>query len=66
MVRNFLYLQPRYKGSFPVEMMRSRKAVVNRVKTNLIHNQDKIAIARFVFKAVVDFKRNKMGKLSAK
>lgn len=66
MIRNYLYLRPRYKNSFPTEMLRSRNAALNRVKINLLHNTNKLSIMRFVLQAVLDFKRDRMGKFRKK
>jgi rhamnosyltransferase len=66
MTRNYMYLRAKYKSSFPTEMLRSRNAVVNRVKINLLHNTNKLSTMRFVLQAVVDFKRDRMGKYRKK
>ncbi|MGZ5190971.1 MAG: glycosyltransferase [Flavisolibacter sp.] len=66
MIRNYLYLRARYKDFFPTEMLRSRNAVLNRVKINLMHNTNKLSIMRFALQAVLDFKRDRMGKFRKK
>ena len=66
MIRNYMYLRAKYKNSFPAEMLRSRNAVLNRVKINLLHNNNKLSTMRFVLQAVIDFKRERMGKYRKK
>lgn len=66
MIRNHMYLRRIYKNSFPGEMSRSGKAVLNRLKINLLHNTDKLSIMRFVLQGIVDFKRQRMGKYRKK
>jgi rhamnosyltransferase len=62
MLRNYMYLRAIYKNSFPTEMLQSRNAVFNRVKINLLHDSDKLSIVKFLLRALIDFKRNRMGK----
>lgn len=66
MVRNYLYLQSKYRKTFPVEMLQSRKAVLNRIKNNLLYNSNKIALLRYMLQGVIDFKTNRMGKYGKK
>jgi len=66
MIRNYLYLRSKYKKTFPAEILQSRNAVLNRIKINLVHNKNKIALLRYVLHGVIDFKTNRMGKYRKK
>jgi rhamnosyltransferase len=62
MVRNYFYLRRKYAKYFPAEFAMSKKAILSRVKTNLLHGKNKFETLRFISRAVADYKRNSMGK----
>jgi rhamnosyltransferase len=62
MVRNYLYIKKRYRQHFPQEIMHNRQAVMNMVKNNLLLNKKRWQVLRYVWQAVRDYKRMKMGK----
>ena len=66
MVRNYLYLRPKYKKRFPTEFAINRKAILNRIKNNLLYSNKKFETLRFISRAIIDVKRNRMGKYSKK
>ena len=61
--RNFLYIRSRYKHIFPEEIDRIKDALLNRIKNNVLYNKKRIQVTRYVLKAILDYKRNKMGKI---
>ena len=63
MMRNFLYLQKKYKKDFKEEVAAHKKDLLNRIKNKLLYNSDRLQTVRLLIKARIDYKRNKMGKL---
>lgn len=62
MIRNFLYVNAKYKNNFKPDKERRKKALLNRLKNNLLYGSNRIFLIRLIFEAVKDFKYNKMGK----
>ncbi|MBC7828793.1 MAG: glycosyltransferase family 2 protein [Chitinophagaceae bacterium] len=66
MLRNYLYLRSKYRKLFPAEMLQSRNAVLNRIKINLLHTTHRTELLRYIWRGVVDFKANRLGKYRKK
>lgn len=62
MVRNYLYIKHRYQQHFPKEIEQSRKAIVSRVKNSLLHSKKRLQAMKYVYRAIADYKKGKMGK----
>jgi rhamnosyltransferase len=62
MVRNFLYIRPKYTKSFPAEMAHIRKDLLHRLKNNLLYNPKRFSILRHFTAGILDFTRKKMGR----
>jgi rhamnosyltransferase len=61
--RNFFYISKKYKNIFPEEMQRTKKALANRIKNNILYNKKRLQVIGYIVKGIFDYKRNKMGKL---
>jgi rhamnosyltransferase len=66
MVRNYLYVKKKYSGKFIESDKTRRKALLNRLKNNLLYSKDRIAVMGYIIKGVLDFYSNKMGRLNKK
>ncbi len=62
MTRNFLYVKSKYKKSCPQSIKHSKEALLNRLKNNFLFNKQKLLIAKYVLRAIVDFNKGNMGK----
>ena len=64
MTRNYLWVKKKYRAFFP-ELFRARsKQLFHMFKNNLLYNRQKIQVLRMILKGYLDFKRNKLGKLT--
>jgi len=63
MTRNYLYLKAKYERFFPINTARSQKALLNRIKNNLLYNNRRWAVLRYLLKAIADFRNKNMGKI---
>lgn len=63
MVRNYLYLKPKYQKLFKNEFDIIRKSLLNRIKNSFLYSNEKISLARYIYKAYMDHKRKHMGKI---
>jgi len=63
MVRNYLYLKSKYQHDFKADMKVQRKDLVIRIKNNLLYDNKRFSLLRYIYKAVSDYKKNKMGKI---
>ena len=63
MTRNYLYLKPKYEKSFPFEISIIKKDLFIRLKNNLIYNKKRNLVIIFFIRGIIDYKRNKMGKI---
>lgn len=61
--RNYLYIRSRYKKNFRTEIAKTEKDLFIRLKNNLLYGKERIAVLKFFFKGIMDFKRKKMGKI---
>jgi rhamnosyltransferase len=62
MVRNHLYLSGKYKSHFEEDIKSGKKAVLNRIKNNLLYGKEKKESLKQILNAYRDFKIGKMGK----
>jgi rhamnosyltransferase len=63
MVRNYLYVKKKYAGKFTKSHKSRRKALLTRLKNNLLYSKKKLVVLRYIIKGISDFYLNKMGKL---
>ena len=64
MVRNFLYLKKKYGPLFKADFKIYQADLFNRIKNNLIYNKQRGRVLIVIFRALIDFYQNKMGKYS--
>lgn len=64
MTRNYLYMRRKYKQFFPKQILHTKKDLINRIKNNFLYGTHKAVLLKNIFKAFLDFRKNKMGKLS--
>jgi rhamnosyltransferase len=62
MIRNFLYVNAKYKNNFSLDKERRKKGLLNRVKNNILYGRNRLLLIRLIFEAFKDYKNNKMGK----
>ena len=61
-VRNYLYVNKKYKSKFTIERARVRKGVFVSLKNNLLYSNERIKVVANIFSAIKDFLNNKMYK----
>lgn len=64
MIRNFLYVNDKYKNNFKLDKKRRNKALFNRIKNNLLYGKKGGLLIKYILKALIDYKRKKMGKFT--
>lgn len=62
-VRNYLYLEKKYKHLLPQLPIIRKKTLQNRLKNNLFYGKNKLQLVRFILLAFYHYKKGKMGKL---
>jgi len=62
MTRNFLYVEAKYRHSFPDEINLRRKVLFNRWKNNVLYNKERFSIMKKIVRGFSDYRRNRMGK----
>lgn len=62
MLRNFLYLNSKYKEGFKAELEIYKKDLLNRIKNNLLYKKERFRLLNLLIKAWKDYKKNKMAK----
>lgn len=62
MVRNFFYVNNKYPGAFKTDKARRKAALINRLKNNLLYNNEKLEVIKAIYKGYTDFKSGRMGK----
>lgn len=62
MLRNFLYVNHKYKKEFSNELSIFKKDVINRIKNKLLYKSNRWQTIKLLMKAINDYKANKMGK----
>ena len=64
MMRNFLYINKKYKGHFKEEISTYKTDLTNRVKNKLLYRPNRLETLQYLFKAYKDYRNNRMGKQS--
>ncbi len=59
MVRNYLYVKKKYKNRFPEDIELEKKAVINRIKNNLLYNNKRWKVLLAIVSATKDHLTNK-------
>jgi len=62
MIRNFFYVNGKYPNQFKDDKRRRGRALLNRIKNNLLYSERKLSVAYSIFSGYSDFIRKKMGK----
>lgn len=63
MIRNILYLEKKYSSLFPEYIAERKKGYATLFNTNLNYSSNIFILYKYKFKAILDFKNNKMGKI---
>jgi len=64
MTRNFCWVKKKYQALFPALFRVRTKQLIHVFKNNLLYNRKKFQVLRMIVKGYLDFKRNKLGKLT--
>ena len=62
MMRNFLYLNKKYKNQFAEQINIYKKDLITRIKNRLLYTPHKLRTLQTLFKAYKDYSNNNMGK----
>jgi len=62
MTRNFFYLKKKYHNQFIKKLSAHKTDLLNRIKNKLLYNKNRFETVQFLFRALKDYKKNKMGK----
>lgn len=62
MMRNFLYLNRKYKKHFAAQMAIYKKDLMTRIKNKLLYAPNRLKTLQYLFKAYQDYRNNRMGK----
>lgn len=62
MVRNYLYVENKYKNRFAENDSYRRTALLNRIKNNLLYGKEKASLVKHLFMAYRDYRFKKYGK----
>lgn len=62
MMRNFLYINKKYKSHFKEQIKIYKTDLINRVKNKLLYTPNRLKTLQYLFKAYKDYRNNKMGK----
>lgn len=65
MTRNFLYLRSKYEKQLPDSVAKSKQALFNKIKNNLLYNKNRFQVIKYIVTGFFDYKKNKMGKYGA-
>ena len=63
-LRNYLYLKKKYKDQFVKEFEEITTGVKNSIKNNLLYNKERGSVLKYIYMAIRDFRKGKMGKLN--
>lgn len=66
MVRNFFYVNNKYKNAFSDHKAKRKRALANRLKNNLIYNHSRFQVLGMAIKGYFDYLAMKTGKLNSK
>lgn len=64
MIRNYLYISRAYKQGQPGSFPYRKKALLNRIKNNLLYGKDRMLLLKYLWLAYWHFKTDKMGKFN--
>jgi rhamnosyltransferase len=62
MIRNYLYISHAYQQEQPESFSYRKKALMNRIKNNLLYGKDRMLLVKYLWLACWHFKTGKMGK----
>ena len=62
MIRNFLYVNAKYRKNFKLDKRRRKKALLTRLKNNFLYGSNRLLLIRLIFEAFSDYKNGRMGK----
>jgi rhamnosyltransferase len=63
MIRNFFYLDAKYKKEFAAEIKVLKKDLVNRIKNKILYEPKRFTTLKVLYQSIKDFKNKRMGKL---
>jgi rhamnosyltransferase len=63
MMRNFLYVQSKYKKIFPREIKQRKNILLNRFKNNILYNKQRFKVIKYISKGLRDYRKKRMGKM---
>lgn len=61
--RNYFYIRSKYKKKFAQEISLSGRDLFIRLKNNILYNKKRLLVLKFFLLGIIDYKRNKMGKM---
>jgi len=62
MVRNYLYVNKKYKSRFVEDSRERKRGIFNRIKNNLLYGKQKWLLIKYIFSAISDYYNGRMGK----
>jgi rhamnosyltransferase len=62
MMRNYLYISRKYRMLFKKDFKQIKKNLLVSIKNNLLYNNERKAVALYLFNAIYDFRKDKMGR----
>lgn len=65
MTRNYFYIKSKYRKVFNTEILAIKKDLLIRIKNNLLYNEKRLSVLKYLLKGVIDFNRKKMGKFNS-
>jgi len=63
MIRNYLYVKKKYNTAFTREIKNQRNSILTRIKNGLIYSNNRMKLIRYIFRAIDDYRRKRMGKI---
>ena len=65
MVRNYFYVLKKLPQISEADKKEMKRGLLIRIKNNIIYNQKRFQVIKYILKGYLDFKKNKMGKISS-
>lgn len=65
LTRNFFYLKNNYGKAFNKEIDFKKKALLNRVKNNILYNKEKWKVVTYIIRGWSDYRKKRMGKIKS-
>lgn len=65
MVRNFFYVNKKYGSVFAEHKRKRTRALINRLKNNLIYNNKRLQVLHMAFRGYFDYLASKTGKINS-